>query len=641
MIKYLLILLCLTSSLHANEPQSISLTKEEQEWIKSHQKITFGTDKNWRPYVIPKPNGSIEGVEPELLDKINSLTGLNIELIVGKWPDMLQKAKQKEIDGLAISAYHKERGKDFLFSDSPYRLTKYIIAKDDAITSMESLKNKRVGLRRGNQLENKLLRDIPGIKLIPGDSDDDLLLMLQNKKVEALIGSGSLYYSLLDKMMPGFKIAFIVPGSETPMLYSTRKDWPELNSIINKALSAIPESERTWILRKWGASFEEVNQRNIYLTKTETDYLKKRGPITFCVDPDWMPFESIKNGKHIGLASDYWNLVKKSIPGKIELLPTKSWEQTIEFAKNQKCDIINFLNKNEERSKFLIFTRPYVKSPMVIVTKDENPYVSDLDKLAGKTIALVEGYNTKELVQKNYPNINIISANTQKETLQMVSNGTAYATIGSLISVNNLIKEQGLSNLKISGTTGFYDEFRAGITKQDTLLRDIIQKALDSISEEESLEISNKWTSVKYVTELDYGALIKTTIIFVSILSVMLYLFYKQQLLKNYLKTQRQFVQRLLDSQEQIIITTDGNNMITANLSFIEFFDVKSVEDFKAKYNVRCICDMFDLKAPEGYLQTTIDGISWIEYNLSRNSHETNKVMITRNNTNHIFSVSS
>lgn len=48
-----------------------------------------------------------------------------------------------------------------------------------------------------------------------------------------------------------------------------------------------------------------------YLTPIEQEYLKKKKVINMCVDPDWMPFEKIENGQHIGMAADYFNIIKE------------------------------------------------------------------------------------------------------------------------------------------------------------------------------------------------------------------------------------------------------------------------------------------------------------------------------------------
>ncbi|MDH3355324.1 MAG: transporter substrate-binding domain-containing protein, partial [Chromatiales bacterium] len=107
-------------------PQKIVLTKSEQAFLKAHPTITLGSDGSWTPYVIKNSDGSISGIEVDFIDQINALTGSNIQLVAGNWLDIVKQAERREIDGLAVSAYHKDREQHFLFSDSHYSVYKYI-----------------------------------------------------------------------------------------------------------------------------------------------------------------------------------------------------------------------------------------------------------------------------------------------------------------------------------------------------------------------------------------------------------------------------------------------------------------------------------------------------------------------------------
>ena len=64
---------------------------------------------------------------------------------------------------------------------------------------------------------------------------------------------------------------------------------------------------------------------NFLLNDKENEYLEKKKSIKMCVDPDWMPFEKIENGKHIGIAADYIKLIEEKIKKPITLVPTKTW----------------------------------------------------------------------------------------------------------------------------------------------------------------------------------------------------------------------------------------------------------------------------------------------------------------------------
>ncbi|MCP4458604.1 MAG: transporter substrate-binding domain-containing protein, partial [Cytophagales bacterium] len=101
---------------HAQETNGqIQLTKKERVFLQSHPVIRFGTDETWEPYVM-KADGTLRGLDVDFLNYINKTTGANIQLVIGEWADMVEKAKKHEIDGLASSTPRKERAPYFNFS---------------------------------------------------------------------------------------------------------------------------------------------------------------------------------------------------------------------------------------------------------------------------------------------------------------------------------------------------------------------------------------------------------------------------------------------------------------------------------------------------------------------------------------------
>lgn len=251
---------------YVNEPVGrVPLTLEEREWLDAHPKIVLGTDRDWKPYVYTDEAGKVTGIEPDLITRINALAGTNIRLKVGEWSTLLEQARAREIDGFAVSARHAERAAHFLFTDSSYKISKYIYTDSKKIRRMEDLANRRVGLGKGNRLEEKLLREIPGIVLVPAESDDALISLLISGEVDALISGIRIRLAIQEKLLPDIRLAFIVPDSETRILYSIRKDWPQLHSIINKALAEIPQGERLAILEKWGDAVVSRDERTSIL----------------------------------------------------------------------------------------------------------------------------------------------------------------------------------------------------------------------------------------------------------------------------------------------------------------------------------------------------------------------------------------
>ena len=78
------------------------------------------------------------------------------------------------------------------------------------------------------------------------------------------------------------------------------------------------------------------------------------------------------------------------------------------------------------------------------------------------------------------------------------------------------------------------------------------------------------------------------------------------------LKNEQRFTQTLLDSQKNIILSTDGEHIRSVNRAFLEFFDIDRLEAFTQKHN--SICDLFEFQEGENYIQAEIEGQKWVDY---------------------------
>ena len=149
--------------------------------------------------------------------------------------------------------------------------------------------------------------------------------------------------------------------------------------------------------------YNDINY-NTDLSKTEIEYLKSKGTLKLCTDPSWMPFEAIKDNKHVGIAADYFNILRKNSNISMELYPTKSWQESLEAAQNRKCDIFTLASATPLRLKYMDFTDPYIKLPLVVATKIDKPYTENFYTLKDKKIGVVQGYSIAEILHSKYAN---------------------------------------------------------------------------------------------------------------------------------------------------------------------------------------------------------------------------------------------
>lgn len=84
-------------------------------------------------------------------------------------------------------------------------------------------------------------------------------------------------------------------------------------------------------------------------------------------------------------------------------------------------------------------------------------------------------------------------------------------------------------------------------------------------------------------------------------------------ILEKELKKQQRRFETILNLQEDLIVLTNGADIIEVNKSFLEFFDVKDVEEFKKIYT----CIESQLVGHDGGSIHKIDGEEWIKNLLS------------------------
>ncbi len=70
-----------------------------------------------------------------------------------------------------------------------------------------------------------------------------------------------------------------------------------------------------------------------------------------------------------------------------------------------------------------------------------------------------------------------------------------------------------------------------------------------------------------------------------------------------------EYIQFILDSQENILLLTDGHDLKKANQAMLDFLGFENIDDFRNSYE--CICDFFIEE--DGYLQKKMDGVLWID----------------------------
>lgn len=102
------------------------------------------------------------------------------------------------------------------------------------------------------------------------------------------------------------------------------------------------------------------------------------------------------------------------------------------------------------------------------------------------------------------------------------------------------------------------------------------------------------------------------------------------------IRLQDAYIRTILDLQKNMIIVSDGSNILFSNQAFLDYFHIVTIHEFTKSHE--CVCDYFEPSEAETYLQPEMNGIKWTEYIAEHPALE-HKAKITLEGKTSIFDV--
>ena len=243
-----------------------------------------------------------------------------------------------------------------------------------------------------------------------------------------------------------------------------------------------------------------VGATGVTLTDEERDWIVKHPVLQVGNELDWPPFDYAENGEPKGYSIDLINLIGEKTGLKFKFVNGYTWPELLEKFKAGEIDVMPAIYMDEQRKSFIAFTESYFSQPSVIVVKENRADIEKLADLAGKKLAVIEGYSITQALAKSHPEIKRIPVKGVVEAIKAVSLGEVDAFIDSIGVVSLTIEKNFIPNIKIISDTTLTEienlALHIGVSRDNPILRNILDKGLDSITREEKNAIRKKWIPV-------------------------------------------------------------------------------------------------------------------------------------------------
>jgi len=285
--------------------------------------------------------------------------------------------------------------------------------------------------------------------------------------------------------------------------------------------------------------FKELEPKELDLTKKEKEFLKTSGVISICLRHDKFPLDGAENGEMVGIMSDIYQKISQKTSLKFKLLESKSSQELYDNVENNRCQMLSVLAINSKRFPNIKPTIPFTSVYFTLISTLDKSFVSSPSLLRGKTL-LTQEKIFKEYLMQMYPFLNIKVVPDKNKMMQMLLNKEVYGVFTIDEQVDYLIENYGYGKVKINGFLAQERPIKIGlgVNVSDPILYSIVEKALESISPHEILDIMNDWKMTRYHDIVNYTMVYGVVCIALILLFIMYYLNKKQKFFNKELEKQ-------------------------------------------------------------------------------------------------------
>ncbi|GAB6054384.1 hypothetical protein JCM17960_32040 [Magnetospira thiophila] len=501
----------------ARSTERVRLTLEERQWLLAHPTWTVANELDWPPFDFAE-HGDPMGLSIDMIRAIAEKVGAKLKFTNGfTWTELVERFNAGEIDILPAVYLTPERQTTMLFT-SPYASNASVLVtheSNEALTGLDGLKGKTVAVIEGFATADIMRERYPDIRQFPVKNVKEGLQEVSFGRVDAFIGSLGVISHVLDEtVIPNIRFVdevWLKRPEESELHIGVLKHNRIMRDILQKGLDALTNEERRRLREKWVPlrSTQGNQTQRVPLTPEEARWLEQHPRIRLGDDFSWPPFSFLDNqNKYSGISSGYMEALSERLGIEIQPLYGLSWTQVLDGLKGDGVDISPAMSATPEREKFLNFTKPYITFPVVIATRKEGEFFSSLKDLSGRSLGVIKGYVTHELIGKDYPDIHLVPFANLSVGLRALSEGKLDAFADNLGAITYEVDRQKLENVKIAAPTEYAFPLSIGVRKDWPELVGILNKALDSIDDREKAAIQNAWMALQVEFGLDLATIL-------------------------------------------------------------------------------------------------------------------------------------
>ncbi|MFJ1341135.1 transporter substrate-binding domain-containing protein [Pseudomonas caricapapayae] len=486
------------------------LSTEDSAWLKNKQRLLLGTTApDYPPFDINVSNSDYEGLTADYAGLISELLG--IPVTVRRFADRAQ----------AIAALHA--GKiDLLGSSNAFE------AADAQLVLSHSYTDDQPVIAIGSGKSLGLNQTLEGLRLamvdhyLPGPlvaalyPQAKLQLYSSNLAGLSAVSLGHADVFLGDAVSSDYLITRVYLGSvqidhfiknlRGTFGFAVSRNNPTLLRLVDQALDRIGDNDRLNILRRWtsGSTRVLLDRSSLNLSAAERTWIAQHPLLRVAINKYFAPMTFYDdNHQFRGITADVLDQISLRTGLKFDVHVVDSVAQIIEQVEQGKADIAGVLPPTPGREATLRFTRPYLITPRVLVTRTANQTLRSDEDLKDKRLALIRDFFPLESeLRQRFPQTTLVAVDDPLSLMEHVAQGKVDVALSSQINASYFVNRMFKDRLQIASIYGDQPGVAAfAVARDATLLHSILDKALLSIPPDEMTELTGRWRTNALISD--------------------------------------------------------------------------------------------------------------------------------------------
>ncbi|WPN45785.1 transporter substrate-binding domain-containing protein [Pseudomonas sp. P8_241] len=482
------------------EGVSVKLSESESRWLQQKGQLVLAVSApDYPPFEFNTAGKVFEGITADYAGLLEQLLGLRIE--VRRYPsraEAVQAIKEGQADLLGTANRFESEDPQLQMSSAYAVDQPVLVTVDDSTVALDpTLAGKRLVTLYHYLPEHSVQRFYSRAQLKLFPSTLAAMGAVAFGQADVYLGDAiSANYLISKNYLGNVQLADFSPMESGVFAFAMSRDNSPLLRIVNKALALVTTNEQMNILRRWGANGASIpGNQPLQLSVSEQRWLERHPRVNVAINVNIPPISFIDSkGRFRGIVIDVLAKISQRTGLQFDVRGMKSVTDMLTGIKDGQVDVLAGIGLSSQREGTLRFTRSFLNSPSVLVTRAAPDSPRTLDDMAGKVLALTYGNITGDFIRQHFPLIQMVDAPLTNDAMEMVDQGKVQGGINSLISARYLIARQYHDRLQVTSTVGTDPARSTLATSRDAIeLHSILDKALLSIPPDEIDELTQPW----------------------------------------------------------------------------------------------------------------------------------------------------